>query len=127
MTKDPCARGICISAYDKKERRFCSGFPRTSLLRHVNGGKIEERFSMKNKAVKVFAFILMLLALASVLLAACARPGSGSSSNVGGSSTSGTSGGGQSGGGKGHKADSEGRDRSGRELRHSSGGHRTDR
>ena len=53
---------------------------------------------MKNKWVKVFAFTLMILALASVLLAACARPGTGSSSsNEGGSSTGGTSGGGQSG------------------------------
>src|SRR2546427_8347169 len=53
---------------------------------------------MKNKWVKVFAFTLMILALASVLLAACAGPGTGSSSsNEGGSSTGGTSGGGQSG------------------------------
>ncbi|HZU00775.1 MAG TPA: plastocyanin/azurin family copper-binding protein [Ktedonobacteraceae bacterium] len=52
---------------------------------------------MKNSRVKLFAFTLMILALVSVLLAACARPGS-SSSNEGGNSASGTSGGGQSSG-----------------------------
>jgi len=52
---------------------------------------------MKNSPVKLFAFTLMVLALVSVLIAACARSGS-SSSNEGGSSANGTSGGGQSGG-----------------------------
>jgi plastocyanin len=52
---------------------------------------------MKNSRVKLFAFTLMILALVSVLLAACARSGS-SSSNEGGNSASGTSSGGQSSG-----------------------------
>ncbi len=52
---------------------------------------------MKNSHVKLFAFTLMILALVSVLFAACARSGS-SSSNEGGNSASGTSGGGQSSG-----------------------------
>jgi plastocyanin len=52
---------------------------------------------MKNGPVKLFAFTLMILALVSVLLAACARPGS-SSSNEGGKSSTGTSSGGQSSG-----------------------------
>src|SRR5947209_13530289 len=52
---------------------------------------------MKNSRVKLFAFTLMILALVSVLLAACARSGS-SSSNEGGGSANGTSGGGQSSG-----------------------------
>src|SRR5947209_14003415 len=52
---------------------------------------------MKNSRVKLFAFTLMILALVSVLFAACARAGS-SSSNEGGNSASGTSGGGQSSG-----------------------------
>ena len=51
---------------------------------------------MRNNLVKVFAFTLMILALASVLLAACARPGSSSSSEEG-KSASGTGSGGQSG------------------------------
>jgi plastocyanin len=61
----------------------------------MNRGEIE-RFHMKNSSVKLFASILMVLALASVLLASCARPGA-SSGNEGSSSTGGTSGGGQSG------------------------------
>ena len=52
---------------------------------------------MKNSRVKLFAFTRVILALVSVLFAACARSGS-SSSNEGGSSASGKSGGGQSGG-----------------------------
>jgi plastocyanin len=52
---------------------------------------------MKNSRVKLFAFTVMILALVSVLLAACARSGS-SSSNEGGNSASGTSSGGQSSG-----------------------------
>ena len=52
---------------------------------------------MKNSRVKLFAFTLMILALVSVLLAACARSGS-SSSKEGGNSASGTSSGGQSSG-----------------------------
>jgi plastocyanin len=52
---------------------------------------------MKNRHVTLFAFTLMVLALTSVLFAACARSGS-SSSSEGGSSASGTGGGGQSGG-----------------------------
>jgi plastocyanin len=71
-------------------------FLRIRFHRRINRGEIEERFSMKNNPAKVFAFVLVILALASVVLAACARPGS-SSSNEGGSSTSGTSSGGQSG------------------------------
>jgi len=52
---------------------------------------------MKNSRVKLFAFTLMILALVSVLVVACARSGS-SSSNEGGNSASGTSSGGQSSG-----------------------------
>src|SRR5947209_7098549 len=52
---------------------------------------------MKNHHVKLFACTLMVLALVSVLFAACARSGS-SSSNEGGGSANGTSGGGQSSG-----------------------------
>jgi plastocyanin len=51
---------------------------------------------MKTSRIRLFAYTLMILALASVLFAACARSGS-SSSNEGSSSASGTSGSGQSG------------------------------
>src|SRR5436309_15603234 len=52
---------------------------------------------MKNSRIRLFACTLLILALVSVLFAACARSGS-RSSNEEGRSASGASGGGQSGG-----------------------------
>jgi plastocyanin len=58
---------------------------------------------MKNKPIKLFAFTLMALALISVLLAACVRPGTSTSTGEG-NSTGGT----KSGGGQGSSASSSG-------------------